>query len=886
MPGRWLRRLRYWRHSEERAHLLREEMELHLELKTRDLIEEGLPELEARSAARRQFGNTIWQQEEARGTWIARWLSDLSQDTGFALRAIRKQPGFTAVAMLSAALGIGGCSLVFAIANYALFRPLAVLEPSRLMNVSGVDLRQGRPGRSLTYPDFEDLRQAPSFAGMTAFFSFMPAGISGRGEPERYWGTIATANYFDVIRPRFVLGRGFDAARDDRPGEAPVIVLSYRLWQSRFAADPAIIGQTIEFNRLKVIVVGVTGEHFRGTESLFPSDFWVPFSMLPNLAEVGMGGDRLHDRGSQWLSAAGRLRPDASERGASAELAVIGNRLRSAWPASNRERGFSAERAGQLNPGIRRLVVVFFALLVVVMVLVLCTACANVANLLLARASARRKEIATRMAIGAGRGRLIRQLLTESLLLALGGGMGGCALAGLGTAAISRLQIPLSLPVDFSVSLDYRVILFSTALAVLTGVLFGLAPARRATRFSVAGALKDDPAFGRAKAPGLRALLVVGQVAICTLLLVCSGLFLRSLRAAANIDTGLSHRNVLLMAFDPSLNRYSSSETGRLLNVIVHGAGEVPGVVSATLTSSVPLDMGGTQNAVTPAPGKKPIRVDIYSVAPRFFETFGIRMLAGEDFRAGAPTEDVVIVNQAFRDQAFPGEDVVGRQISYFGRSLKIVGLVGTAKSRTIGEAPHACFYFPIFRELRGNDALTGITLAVRTEGDAAGYSRALQQVIRGIDPTLAVFEVRTLESQIRMALFLPRVAAYLFGLAGLVGLLISTVGVYGVISFSVAQQTKQIGIRMALGARHGQVLGMVLRQGLILSLAGAGIGVAVARVASRITASLLYGVSPTDAWTFITVPILLLVVSAIACLVPARRATTVDPIRALRCDF
>jgi predicted permease len=817
---------------------------------------------------------------------MARWLSDLVQDTVFAARTIRKQPGFAAVAILSAALGIGACSLLFGLANFALFHPLPVNQPSRLMSITGTNLRQGRSGGTLTYPDFEDLRRARSFQGMTAYYPFMPASISGGSEPQRYWGTFAAANYFDVVRPVFAVGHGFDAARDDSPGEAPVVVLSYSLWQSRFAGDPSIVGRTIDLNRRKVTVVGVTGPGFRGTEEMFFSDFWIPFSMFDSLAEVGMGGDRMTNRGSQWLLAAGRLRDDASEPSAAAEIEVIGKRLAAAWPASNADRGFHVERAGQINPGIRKVIVVFFAMLLGVAALVLCTACANVANLLLARASARQKETATRLAIGAGRGRLVRQLLTESVMLALAGGISGYAIAQLGVIAIGRSRIPLSLPVDLSISLDYRVMIFSMALAVLTGVVFGLVPALRATRPDLTGALKDERAsIGHRRRFGLRNLLVVAQVAICMVLLLGSGLFLRSFHSAGNIDIGLAHRNVLMLAFDPSLNRYSPDETRRVVEEILTRAGSIPGVESVSLTSSAPLTLEGTQNGFSAGDQDKPMIADIYSVSPGFFETFGIRMIEGEDFRPGASSDDIAIVNQALADRAFPKQNPIGRSVHYFGRTVRIAAVVATAKSRTIGEDPHPCLYFPIFRDLRGNDSLTGMTLAVRTRGNPSGYSTAIRQAIGSVDPALAVFDMRTMDAQISKALFLPRVCAALFGLAGLMGLLISTVGIYGVISFSVARQTRDIGIRVALGARRAQVVGTVLRQGLILTVVGSAIGMAAALAASRIAASLLYGVSPTDTMTFIAVPAVLLTIAMVACLVPARRAAKLDPIRALRCE-
>jgi predicted permease len=368
-------------------------------------------------------------------------------------------------------------------------------------------------------------------------------------------------------------------------------------------------------------------------------------------------------------------------------------------------------------------------------------------------------------------------------------------------------------------------------------------------------------------------------------LLLCSGLFLRSLHSAGNIDIGLAHRNVLMVAFDPSLNRYSPVETRRVADAILADASAIPGVESACFTSSVPLNLEGTRNGFSVKNQTASMTADIYSVSPRFFETLGIRMIGGEDFHPGISGDDIVIVNRALADKAFPKEDPVGRYIAYLGRKVRIVGLVQTAKSRTIGEEPHPCLYFPIARNFRGNDALTGITLALRTRGNPAGYIAVVRQAFRNIDPGLAVFDVRTMDEQISKALFLPRVSAALFGLAGLMGLLISTVGIYGVISFSVARQTKDIGIRVALGARRGQVLGMVLRHGLLLVFAGSGIGMAAALALGRVAASLLYGVSPTDTLTFLAVPAVLVSIAVVACVVPARRAAKLDPIHALRCE-
>lgn len=889
MGGRLVRRLRYWLNSGERSRLLREEMESHLEMKVQDMVDSGMPENEARAEARRQFGNLTRQQEQSRGTWIAQWISDAMQDAVFAGRTIAQQRGFTAAATLSAALGIGACSMLFGLANHALFRPLPVEDPSRLVSLSGKNLRSGKAGISLTYPDSQDLRQARSFDALTVFFGFMPGSIATNGEAQRYWGSLVSANYFDVVRPAFAAGRGFDPDKDDRTGERPVVVLSHRLWQSRFGSDAGLIGRDIQLNGRKVTVVGVTGPRFRGTESMFYSDFWVPFSMLDNLQQAGLGGDRMNDRHSQWLQGVARLRDGVSETAAAAEIAAKGKQLSLEYPATNKDREFHIERAGLIHPGFRKAIFVFFAMLMGVAVLVLCTACANIANLLLARASARRKEIATRLALGASRSRLVRQLLTESILLALLGGVGGYLIAHLGATSIGRMRLPISMPVDLTIALDYRVMLFCIGLSALTGVLFGLVPAIRATRQQLTGALKDDRAsFGGSRRFGLRNALVVTQVTICMVLLICSGLFLRSLHSAAKTDPGFEHRNLLMMAFDPSLNGYKPEATRRLVETVVERTRGIAGVQSVSLTNGVPLNLEGTQNAFTPGgegsnDDTRKILADIYAVSPGFFDTFGIRVIAGEDFRAGQEAEDIAIVNQALADRAFDRRNPVGQQIFYQGRVVRITGMVATAKSRTIGEEPRPCLYFPIMRELRGNDSLTGMTLVLRTSGNPAAFVAAARQAIREVDPSLAVFDVRTMETQLSQALFAPRAAALLLGLAGMMGVLIATVGIYGVISFTVARQTKEIGVRVALGAKRAHVIGMVLKQGALLTVTGAAIGLGAALALSRTAAGFLYGISPTDTLTFIAVPSLLLAISLAACLIPARRAASLDPNQALR---
>jgi macrolide transport system ATP-binding/permease protein len=886
----WSRRLRFWFEHRRRASLLREEIETHLAMKVAELMEAGMTERDARNEARRRFGNLAHKMEESRAVWIARWMSDLMQDLSFAARTFRKQPGFTAVAVLSSALGIGACATIFGIANVAMFRPLPVEDPSRLLSISKSHVKTGQAGDTMSYPNFLDLRPARSFQAIAGYFPIVAATISSNGEPQRYWGSLVTANYFEVVRPRFALGRGFDTARDDTPGESAAVVLSHYLWQGRFGGDPEIVGKTIEMNKRKVKVVGVTAPGFRGTEVALVSDFWWPLSMLDQVLILTGPKNTIAERDNNWVYGLGRLRGGVSRQEAAAEAEVIGKRLAAQYPASNRDYSLHVETAGQVNAGLRGLVETFFLLLMVVTILVLLTACANVANLLLARASARQKEIATRLAIGAGRGRLLRQLLTESVLLALAGGAAGYLLAFWAASNIGKFQLPFPIPVDLTVTLDHRVVLFSAALAMLTGIVFGLAPAVRATRTDLTGALKDgSPQGGVLRRFGLRNILVVAQVAVCMLLLICSGLFLRSLGASQTANTGMHNRNVLCLAFDPSLNRYTDVQSRQFMTALLARVEALPGVQSATLTTNVPLSLADIGTHIVPEdkmaePAKNQVNAELYAVAPRFFETLGIPLLAGADFRADQPeSEDVAIVNDTLAGKAFPHQSPIGRRVSYEDRMVRIVGVVATAKARSIGEDPRPSFYLPILNGQKEN--ILGVTLLVRAQGDPAAYANSVRQVMRGLDSALPIFDVRTMATHLKNALILPRMGAVMFGLCGAMALSISIVGLYGVVSFAVARRTKEIGIRMALGAARSQVVGMVLRQGLGLAGLGCAIGLAMALAVSRVLAGLLYGIGASDWVTFVFTPLVLIAVALVACLIPARRAAGLNPTKALRCD-
>ncbi len=870
----------------QREREIAREIRAHLELAADDRRDAGMSPDAARAKAARAFGNRTVVGEDMRAIWGTPSLDALLQDLRYAVRTIRRAPGFAAIAVGSTALGIGACSAIFAIANFAVYKPMPVAEPERLMSLSEIDRRTGE-ANDLSYLDFRDLREARAFEGVAACKNLLSASI-GTGEvPQRHWGSMVTADYFSVVRPGFALGGGFDAGRDDTRGAPRVIVLSHDLWRTRFAGDPAIVGREVAVNNRAATVIGVTARGFRGTNLGIRSEFWIPFSMIDEVE--ARSGRVTENRRRFWLSAVARLRPDADASAARAEIDVIARRLNATYGRPD-DRGFDIERAGQLDSRLRGIVVPVFSVALAVTALVLLTACSNVANLLLGRASARRREIAARMALGASRGRLIRQLLTESLLLAMLGGAGGLAIAAYLSSLLAFIRIPLGWPLDLSVSLDYRVLLFCSGLTLATGIAFGLVPALRATKADVITDLKADARISRIPTArfGLRSGLVVTQVAICTVLVVCMGLFLRNLQVTRAIDLGLTKHDLLLLAFDPGMDHRPDPESKRLLRSILDTARVVPGVESATLTTTVPLTMIiSNSNFVSEevaADKQAPrVRTDIYRVAPEFFTTMGIPFLTGADFRVDQTAKGIAIVNEAFATAAFAGTSPIGRRVLGDGKQLNIVGVVATAKSRTFGEAPRPAIYLPILDEYSAVDNPRGVTLVVKSRPPLAASADQLREVIRGADRSLAVFDVRTMGSHVNDALIVPRLVSAVSAAAGSIGLVIATVGVYGVISFAVARRRRELGIRLAIGAAPREILTMILRQGATLALAGIALGLLISLSVTRFAATLLYGVDPADPLTFIVVPAFLFAVAVLACLLPARSAARLDPVEVLR---
>lgn len=845
-------------------------------------VERGLPEQEARRLARLRFDSPEHVKEQVRDARAGAAIASVGRDVAYSLRTLRKAPAFAFVTMVTLALGIAANSTVFSIVSRFVLRPPPVGDPGTLMSLHTTH-HGDRCCNSFSWPLFVDVRgEAQSFSGMAGYYELVPASIGGNGEPERVWGQAVTANFFDVAQLGMTLGRGF--SRDEE--NLPAIVLGHRLWRSRFGGDPAIAGKTITLSGRPFTVMGVAPLSFRGLDLILDCQFWVPLGnidrLLPN---TGNRVSRLY----HWVNVVGRLRPGVTRTEAAAELDVLSQRLAKAHPEAEKGGGFRFEPAGSLPPRDKAAVMMFLAALTVVALLVLSIACANVANMFLAQASGRQREMAVRLALGATRRRLLQQMLTESVLLALGGGLAGAALSIWATRALAAFRFPAPVPLDLSVSLDWRVLSYAFILSVAAGVLFGLTPAWTVVRPLIASGIKGEDMLAR---PGrrwsLRNVLVVAQIAMSVVLLCATGLFLRSLENASQIDVGFRSRGILSMSVNPRLHGYTAERTAQLLEQLRQRAAALPGVVSATYTDIVPLSGGGRRDefrmAGQPASSGTDPHVDLYMVGPGYFETMGMPRVAGGDLGGeSAAGPQVAIVNQAFVERVLRNENPIGQRVTGGGRTYQIVGVVKNIKSRTLGEDVSPVLYRSLAQDIGGDPSVTGYSVLVRFAGVPGPLAGAVRREIHSIDPTLAIFNVETMEEHLRDALFLPRLAGSLFGVFGLLGLSLAAVGLYGVMNYWVSRRTREIGIRLALGAQIGGVQRLIVGQGMALTVIAIVPGLAAAWVLTKLFTSVLYGVPPHDLAIFTLVPLVLAAVAFLACWLPSRRAAGMEPTGALR---
>jgi predicted permease len=813
----------------------------------------------------------------------------LVQDVRYGLRMLARSPGFTAVAVVSLALGVGVNTAVFSLLNAVMIRPVAVVaDQSRLVWLRAPS----------SYPDYQDYReQARSFEGMAAATGTREFSLTRAGEPELVRGEFVTANYFGVLGVGAHAGRTFT----EEEGRAPstVVVLSHSLWRTRFDADPSIVGRQITLNGLGFTVVGVAPERFKGTETGLNRELWVPLSTEPLLNppqagrfDDGSGVDILRRRNSHWLAVFARLKEGVTREQAGAELAGIARRVAEANEGRAGEETLRRvqllQMSGGMDPSDREEALPIAGIVMGIVGLVLLVACANIGGLLLARAASRRRETAVRQALGASRVRLVRQWLTESVLLGVVGGAAGLLLAMWANDLVvsSAAGTPLA---SLELGLDYRVLVFTLAVSVGAGLVFGLAPALQASRLDIVTALKTEDALGRAgsRRSRLRAAFVAAQVTLSVVLLVCAGLFIRSLQQAHNIDPGFRVERALTVPVDLGLLRYEQEAGRNFYRELLARVEAQPGVERASLVRFAQLGNSFAQGQVV-AEGRAPeggegTTTGFNIVGPRYFETMGTALVRGRDFtdadRMGAP--GVAVVNETLAARLWPGEDALGKRLSFDGPEgpfLEVVGVARDGKYRSLGDRARPYFYRPLMQTYDPR-----MTLVVRTTGEPSALAGAVREQLRALEPNLPVAEVRTLEEQFNLSMLPVRVAAWTLGGFGLLALCLAAIGIYGVVSYSVAQRTREIGVRMALGAGRSDVLRLVMGEGLSVVALGLAAGLLLAFAATRVLGGFLYGVSATDPVTFAGVPLLLGAIAAAAGYLPARRATKVDPMVALR---
>jgi macrolide transport system ATP-binding/permease protein len=892
--GWWRRLFRRGECEEE----LEKELRFHLEEHTSDLMAEGYSAEEARRRARLALGGPEQVKEMCRDARGTRWLWDLLRDLRYGLRVLAKQPGFTLVAALALALGIGVNTAILSAVNGFVLRALPVDKPDELIAPHWGRKADAHVWEKFSYANYLDLReQNKSFSDLCAWSQTSAAIGSGesreadeRGRAEVVWGELVSGNYFDVMGVQPTLGRAFSTEEDRAPDANPVVVISHQLWQRRFRADAGVVGRTVYLNGQQFTVVGVMPESFLGSSFYLQQAFWAPLMMSQ---KFGRRADWQTDRGYQLFRMYGRLKPGVTVAQAEGDLNRVADGLAKLYPRENADTKIqlTTELDGRYFDATRP--IRYGGLMAVaVSALVLLLACANVANLMLARATTRAREIGIRLAIGASRGRVVRQLLTESVLLALLGGTLGLAFAYWGAGLVHATIPPVPYPISYSFAPDGYVLRWMLAVSLSTGVVFGLAPALLASRADLVAVIKGGPRPSRSRRRwNLRDALVVAQVTISLIVLICAGLFIRSLGRALQTDPGFKTDNLVALMINPGLLSYDEQSTQRFFRELQRRVEAQPGVRMAALASELPLmDSRQSRGPVVregeaDPPPNQGVNSECSIVTPRYFETVRTPLVLGRDFTehddAGAPR--VVIVNQEFARRFYgSAEQAMGKRFR-FGQGTPPMEIVGVAKDghyATLYEDRQPYMFLPVYQNPR-----TAMSLLV-----SAQTAAALPSVIEGarremaqMDARLPVGGVMMTEQNLSLAYWGPRVAAGMATTFGLLALVLATMGLYSVMTYAVSQRTHEIGIRMALGAQVRHVLRLVISQGMRMALVGVALGLVGAFALTRVLASLLLGVGATDSVTFVGVALLLVAVALLACYIPARRAARVDPLVALR---
>jgi putative ABC transport system permease protein len=823
-------------------------------------------------------------------------MQTLWQDARYAVRMLIKNPAFSAIAILSLALGIGANTTIFTVVNAILLHPLPVNDISRLVEVDTVDTKTLVTTANVTklgmsYPNFQDYaRENQVFSGLSCIVGPLPLTWSGGAEPKQVLGQMVTANYFGVLGLTPVLGRFFLPDEDSKPGGNNVAVLSYSLWINKFGSDPNIVGKVLTLNATPYTVIGVGPRGFKGT-FIFGNaeEIWVPISMYPQVL-AGFFKDNFNDRRFLATGVFGRLKDGVSLNAAEASLKTIAAQLEKAFPKDNASRSVALTPLADAAVGVnnRGQIVLAGGLMMGIVGLVLLIACVNVANLLLALAARREKEMGLRAALGASRRRVIRQLLTESLVLAVLSGIVGITIAYGGRAVLWAFRPPFILDGDLDIAFDSHVLFFTLSVSLLTAVLVGLAPGIKVARPNLIEVLKVGGRGGSVNwtRNRFRSLLVVTEIALALVALVGAGLFVRSMQNAQRVDPGFESRNLFVFAFDLGALHYSEDRGQQYFRAAIERAEASPGVASATIASNFPLG-GGLARTVFPegqdeASGYRGTLTQLNDIAPNFFKTLRIPLVSGREFTDAdrKDTAQVAIVSEAMAKQFWPNQDAVGKRFHFFGETQlrEVVGVVRNTVVNAIGEEPQPLAYLPLTQ-----DFSPAVTMQVRTTGKPEPVIATVRGHVQSLDTNLALTNWNTIGELLDQGLWAPRMGAALLTVFGGVALILAVVGVYGVLSYSVNQQTREIGIRMAMGAQTGSVLKLVVKQGMRLAIVGLVLGLVVAFAAMRVLSSLLFGVSAHDPLIFGGVSLILATAAVLACYLPARRAARVDPLVALR---
>jgi predicted permease len=832
-------------------------------------------------------------RQQTRSVWAWSWLERLGQDLRYGRRMLAKNPGFTLVAVLSLGIGIGANSAMFSLADALLLRPLPVPRPSEVVTVASHSTNTNffldRLGW-LSYRDYLDYHtNNKSFEGLVAFhldtFGFSPAPDA---LPHMKMGMLVTGGFFRVMGVEPELGRSFRPDEDQVEGRDAVVVLGHDFWEKEFAADSSVIGRKVRLNGTDFTVIGVAPAAFTGMDTVVRPSFFVPVMMWQRIASSS-SANMLEGRDQRVFTVKGRLKPGVTMAQAQAELGVIAKSLDRAYPATNRNQSvvLRTELEARFNQGQEN--VKLIGMLIGLSLAVLLVACANVACLLLSRTRVRAREIAMRLAIGAGRPRLIRQLLTESLLIALAGGALGVAVASAGVAFFNQLKFDSDLPVVVSVQLDQRVMLVSLALSLFSTLVFGLTPAVQTTRTDLASSLRtagaDTP--GRKRLWG-RNLLVVGQVAVSLMLLTVATLVFRAFRNDLAQGPGFRTDHLLLMSFDPRLVKYSDQQTQQFLQQVTERARAVAGVKSVALTYVTPMD-GSTLDAATILPegyrfppGTENVNLFANTVDENYFGTLGVPIVRGRGFQTSdtAKAPRVAAVNEELAKHYWPGQDPIGKRFrldNQKGPWVEIVGVAKQGKYFWLGEPPSEFLYFPLAQKPEPR-----MTLVAESFGDPAALATPLREMVRGLDANQPVYDVRVMQDYFQnRVMTAPNLIIQSVAAIGLMGLILAMVGLYGLVAYSASRRTREIGIRMAIGAQRSTVLRMVMRQGLVLGLSGVGVGLLASYGVAKVLTNVMAGME-ADVFSFLLVAPTLLVLTMLAAYIPARRASMVDPVKAL----